>query len=450
MLPRDWKTANIAPVFKGNTKSAENYRPISLTCVCYKLLEHIVCHSIRDHLDNQDISSVFQHGFRAGHSRDSQLLSTVYDLMSIFDTKCQVVIAVLDFFKAFDVVPHQRLLGRDKHYGISGTTLAWISDFLSGRTQRVDVDGSFSECSTVHSRLPKGTILGPSSFFYIFLLYINDLPDCINSGVRLFADDCLVYRKISSFEDQLALQRDLDALEVRASTWGMKFNPSKCNILSITRSSAMHKFYTLYGTVLQHVSEANNLVVKLSDDRQCSKHISNLSVKASSTLGLLRRNLSQCPQVLREQAYISLIRSCLEYCSAIWDPHLVKDIKSLENIQRRAARFTVRDDSRYSSVSALLKGLDWSPLKDHRRYICLTFLFKIKGKVAVEAEGSLVAADSRTTKRHDHKYRHVRVLNNSETPFFHKLYRSGTPCLTPACVKVDTVAAFKEQQRRTP
>ena len=197
----------------------------------------------------------------------------------------------------------------------------------------------------------------------------------------------------------------------------------------------MHTFYTLCGTVLQHVSEANYLVVTLSDDRQWSNHISNLSVKASSTLGLLRRNLSQCPMVLREQAYISLIRSRLEYCSAIWDPHLVKDIKSLENIQRRAARFTVQGDSRYTSVSALLKvkGLDWSPLKDRRRDIRLTFLFKIKGKVAVQAEGSLVAAGSRTRKRHDHKYRHLRVCTEQFRNYFifNKLYRSGTPCLTP-------------------
>ena len=171
-----------------------------------------------------------------------------------------------------------------------------------------------------HSGVPQGTVLGP----LLFLLYINDLPDCINSRVRLFADYCLVYRKISSFEDQLALQRALDALEAWASAWGMKFNPSKCTILSIARSSAMHKFDTLCGTVLQHVSEAKYLGVTLSDHLQWSKHISNLSVKASSTLGLLHRNLSQFPQALREQDYISLVRSRLEYCSAIWDPTLSK------------------------------------------------------------------------------------------------------------------------------
>ena len=447
-LPQDWKKANVAPVFKkGNSNSAENYRPISLTCVCCKLLEHIVCHSIRGHLDEHNILSIFQHGFRSGHSCDSQLLSTVHDLMSIFDSKCQVDVAVLDFSKAFDVVPHQRLLGKVKHYGVNGKTLAWISNFLSGRTQRVVVDGSHSAWSTVHSGVPQGTVLGP----LLFLLYINDLPDCITSRVRLFADDCLVYRRIKNTDDQLALQRDLDSLETWANTWGMKFNPSKCTVLSISRTSTIHKFYTLCGTVLQQVNEAKYLGVTLSDDLQWSKHISNLTAKASSTLGLLHRNLSKCPQRLREQAYISLIRSRLEYCSAIWDPHTAKDTNALESIQRRAARLTVQDYSRYTSVSALLKDLDWSPLKDRRRDIRLTLLFKIvKGKVAVQAEGSLVPADSRTRSSHGYKFRHIQA---NSTQYKNSFFVKSIPewnSLPASCLEADTATAFKEQLRRAP
>ena len=136
MLSKDWKTAYVAPVFKNvNTNSAENYCPISLTCICCKLPKHILCHGIGDHLDKLNILSVIRHGFKSGHSCDSQLLSTIYDLMSKFEFKCQVDVAVIDFPKAFDVVPHQRLLEKIKHYGISGMTLAWISDFLNEHTQ---------------------------------------------------------------------------------------------------------------------------------------------------------------------------------------------------------------------------------------------------------------------------------------------------------------------------
>ena len=206
--------------------------------MCCKLLDHIICHHIHAHLDNDNTLSIFQHGFRSDHSCDSQLLSTVHDLMSFFDRMKQVDVAVLDFSKAFDVVSHHRLLGKLRHCGIKGRALEWMADFLSGRLQRVVVDGAYSRWSPVHSGVPQGTVLGP----LLFLIYINDLPDSVSSTVRLFADDCLVYWEVGSIDDQLALQRDLDSLENWAHIWGMKFNPSKCTILTIFRSPPLHTF----------------------------------------------------------------------------------------------------------------------------------------------------------------------------------------------------------------
>ena len=125
----------------------------------------------------------------------------------------QIDIAVLDFSKAFDTVPHDGLLSKLKHYGIDDKIWLWISIFLKQRKQRVVVDGIQSDLVT-DSGVPQGTVLGP----ILFLLHINDLPSVISSKVRLFADDCLVYREIKNRQDQIDLQKDLNLLE----NWGSK------------------------------------------------------------------------------------------------------------------------------------------------------------------------------------------------------------------------------------
>ena len=111
-----------------------------------------------------------------------------------FESKTQTDVVVLDFSKAFDVVPHQHLLHKLDHYGIRGTVLNWIQNFLTNRTQKVVVDGSSSESARVRSSVPQGTVLGPLLFFS----YINDLPFTVSSQIRLFADDCLLYRPIGA------------------------------------------------------------------------------------------------------------------------------------------------------------------------------------------------------------------------------------------------------------
>ena len=176
--------------------------------------------------------------------KSAQLLATNSDyiLLSSFNSKSQIDVAILDFSKAFDTVPHAGLLGKLEHYGIDSKILLWITNFLNNRKQRVVVDGSFSNYADVESGVPQGTVLGP----LLFLLHINDLPSCVNSKVRLFADDCLLYREIKNNQDQIDMQRDLDALMDWGSTWGMKFNAKKCNIMRVSRSrKPLQHFYSL-------------------------------------------------------------------------------------------------------------------------------------------------------------------------------------------------------------
>ena len=154
--------------------------------------------------------------------------------MRSYDQKIQSDIAILDFSRAFDTVPHERLLGKLRHCGIRGPMHHnWIRAFLDNRRMWVAVDGESSCKARVASGVPQGTVLGP----LLFLLFINDLPSVVSPGTttRLFADDCLVYREITTGEDQVTLQRDLSALVTWAKIWGMQFNPVKCNVMRIHR-----------------------------------------------------------------------------------------------------------------------------------------------------------------------------------------------------------------------
>ena len=154
----------------------------------------------------------------------------------------QIDIAILDFSKAFDMVPHDGLLSKLKHYGIDEKIWLWIYNFLKNRKQ--SVDGKQSSLIDVVSGVPQGTVLGP----LLFLLHINDLPSVVSSKVRLFADDCLIYRNIKNKEDQIALQKDLNLLENWGNTWGMHFNAAKCNIMRVSRTRDPKLFnYSLTG-----------------------------------------------------------------------------------------------------------------------------------------------------------------------------------------------------------
>ena len=197
-LPKDWRGANIAPVYKkGDRHTAENYHPVSLTCVLSKLLEHIICHHMLDHLDRHKVLTSLNHGFRSGYSCETQLVVTAHDLLGYYDKNKQVDTMILDFSKAFDTVPHKRLLLKLENYGIRGPILNWISNYLTQREMCVVVEGESSRHVAVGSGISQGTVLGP----LLFLCHINDLPERVKSHIRLFADDCLLYRAINSVKD---------------------------------------------------------------------------------------------------------------------------------------------------------------------------------------------------------------------------------------------------------
>ena len=210
----------------GDRQLPENYRPISLTSVVCKLMERIIRNEIASHMESSNLFAEEQHGFIAGRSCTTQLLEFMEEIIEALDKGDDVDVIYLDFAKAFDKVPHQRLLAKLHRYGIQRKTHEWIRDFLSSRQQRVVVNGVYSDWVPVTSGIPQGSVLGP----VLFLIYINDLPDELNYLKKVFADDGKVYSPIRNIQDEVNMQGNVDNSEVWADKWEMVFSTKNLNI----------------------------------------------------------------------------------------------------------------------------------------------------------------------------------------------------------------------------
>ena len=381
-LPADWMKANVMPVFKKGDKSlAANYRPISLTCILCKVLEHILASNIVKHLDGQGILYDLQHGFREKRSCETQLIMLIEDLARNASVGKQTDIILLDFSKAFDKVNHSKLLWKLHQYAIRGHVLNWVRAFLGSRSQRVVIEGEESESIPVTSGVPQGSVLGP----ILFLIYINDLPDEVCSQVRLFADDTALYLTMESEDSGPTLQSDLDILSMWETRWDMEFNPSKCQVVHVAGSKRpVKRDYILHGQVLESVTCAKYLGVDIPGSLTWNSHIDRITGSANRTLGFVRRNIKTRMSKVRETAYNTLVRPQLEYASAVWDPHNKNRISQIEQVQRRAARWTVSNFDRKASVTEIVQDLGWRTLDQRRADARLCLFFKIlHGLVAV-------------------------------------------------------------------
>ena len=300
-----------------------------------------------DHLAENHILTDSQHGFREGRSCLTNLLETLETWMEILDQKDGLDVAYLDFRKAFDLVSHQHLLYKMSKYGITQQVLNWVTSFLHERTQRVVIRGTASEPFDVTSGVPQGSVLGP----VLFLIYINDLPLEVISPVSLFADDSKVFSRIiseknkkrntkkgiSNINGNEILQRDLDNIGEWADRWKMEFNVDKCKIMHLGYTNPKHT-YSMGGADLTVTSKEKDLGVLIDDELKFDSHIKEIVNKANRMLGLIKIAFAGIDKVMFKNIYPVLIRPQLEYCVQVWSPHLVKDIKLLEGVQRRATK----------------------------------------------------------------------------------------------------------------
>lgn len=249
--------------------------------------------------------------------------------------------------------------------------------------------------------MPQGSVLGP----LLFLIYINDLVNNVQSSIRLFADDCVIYRVIYSDTDPSFLQTDLNSITNWCDVWKMRLNASKCKVMRISRKAACTNppQYNI-GSVLEQVTSYKYLGVHITSDLSWQTHINFIANNANRMLGYLRRNFSRAPSSLKLLLYKTLVRSKLEYASSVWDPGHEFLINQIESVQNRGARFILSNFSRFSSVSSMKLTLHLPNLSLRRKLSRLSLFHKIYHHNQHLSE-ELFSEPSYVSHRNDHHHK---------------------------------------------
>ena len=437
-VPRDWRTANVTPIYKkGNRHQTSNYRPVSLTSQICKVVESVIRDELVHHLDYNNLIKNSQHGFRKGYSCSTNLLVFLETVTSAIDSSHNVDAIYLDLAKAFDKVPHCRLMSKLKAHGIDGQVGNWIKSWLTDRWQRVCLEGFYSSWSRVWSGVPQGSVLGP----VLFLIFINDLDMTVTSNVLKFADDTKLFRVVDNYQDGQMLQDDLDSVCDWADDWKMSFNTDKCKVVHYGKGSVNFK-YRMHGQMLGDVISEKDLGVVFSKDLKVRQQCEEAYKRASQILGLIHRTIQYRNPSVLVTLYKSMVRPHLEHCSVAWSPHYVKDKALLERVQHRFTRmFPELKDLPYSQRLAKLHL--WS-LEERRNRADLIEIFKmIKGFSAVSWTHFFTRNESTVTRGHNWKLMKKRARSDLRLHSFSHRSVNRWNSLTQEEVDASSVNSFK-------
>ena len=442
-VPLDWKTANVTPIYKKGCRSrAENYRPVSLTSQICKIVESVIRDAVVKHLEKNALIKNSQHGFRTGRSCLTNLLSFLDKATECWDHGDGMDVIYTDFSKAFDKVPHQRLLKKLDSHGIGGKVKAWVAAWLSNRQQRVCMRRQGSGWRSVISGVPQGSVLGP----ILFLIFINDIDCGVLNWILKFADDTKLFGKVNTSAEAASLQKDVDTLCNWASTWQMEFNVEKCKTMHLGSRNVRHN-YSMNGQKLEEVKSERDLGVIITNDLKVSEQCRQACNRANRMLGLIRRTISSRDPVILTRLYKSLVRPHLEYSSVAWSPHYRKDRDMIEKVQHRFTRLfgALRQLDYDSRLSRL--GL-WT-LEERRNRADLIEVFKMShGQSPISLDTFFKRDLNSRTRGHSYKLQKDYSKSEPRFHFFSNRVVKRWNLLPPEAVSLTSVNSFKSHLQK--
>jgi len=446
-IPEAWRVAIITPIHKKGPKNRiENYRPISVTSCCLRVLERHLTRTINKFLRDHNILHTSQHGFISGRSTDTLLIS-FYDFVTACADKGHCVDAIFfDFSKAFDCVPHHTLMSRIESCGFRGSLLNWISDFLFNRSQRVRIVDSLSAPSSVTSGVIQGSVLGPT-LFNIFVDSADSYLD--NCRILKYADDLRIflsspkgYNNLISLQDKV--QSDILNLNRWAVRSGMSFNAEKS--FYVTCGGIQNpRCYTLNNSHLPLNCTFNDLGIAASNSPiKFKKHIDSIVSKAYSKLGLINKVFRFKNKNVTLRLFKAFVRPSLEYGSIIWSPHTVMDIKKIEKVQARMCRMIPELKGR--SYQEQLSDLGILSLETRRLRYQLIMIYKMcKGFINMDPSELFDMKNDRRLRGHAMNIVQKHANTSNRLNFFSVSAIPIWNSLSQYDVDAPTVLAFKSR-----
>ena len=438
-IPRDWRDAIIVPLFKkGSRSEPSNYRPVSLTCILCKVMEKIMQTELVKHLRRHDILINSQHGFIKGRSCLTNLLDYFEEVYTHLDEGSPVDAVYLDFSKAFDKVPHKRLVRKLEAAGIGGNILNWIKGWLAERRQKVGIRGKYSNWISIISGVPQGSVLGP----LLFVLFINDIDIGTLSKISKFADDTKICRKVESEVDADILRKDLAKVYQWSLDWQMTFNLDKCSVIHMGSNNQEFQ-YEMGGIVLKTSEEERDLGVIVHTNGKPSRQCVEAAKRGNKVLGMVKRTMLSRNKDLIIRLYKTLVRPHLEYCVQAWSPVLKKDIEILEKVQRRATKL-IREIS-HLAYGERLRICGLTSLEKRRGRGDLIEAYKIiTGKEDLIPERFFEWPTDQSQRTRGHKYKLFKKRANTvKKSFFSSRVVDSWNRLDGTTVSAESTTAFK-------
>ena len=364
IFPDDWKLARVTPIYKDGSKTeCGNYRPISVISVIAKVFEKLVCNQLRSFMKENNIIIDEQSGFRQYHSTETTLLDSTNEWLSNMDKGLINGVLFLDLKKAFDTVNHKILLSKLEMYGIRGCCLDWFRSYFTNRKQVCTINGKLSHENVINCGVPQGSNLGP----FLFLLYINDLPNCLErTKARLFADDTtLTATGLNTDEVHYDLVNVNQWLKVNKLT----LNEEKTELMIIGSRQRVPSFdqgpLIKHGDkVIKRVPHKKTLGVVIDEQLKWDKHIDEQSRTISNNIALLRRAKSFVPRNILEKVYNAFVIPHFSYCSTVWCDGRKSKLTNMFKLQKKAARVITGDSYDIRSHEVFQK-LNWLPMNTH-------------------------------------------------------------------------------------